>query len=436
MPTIGVAISGGGHRAGLSGLGVLLYLADAEKNRHVASVSSVSGGSLTNGYVAQAVNYADVPPDDFRKAVAPLARRLARTGTFFPPSPFTWVYLFLLGALLLALILMWWTPWAIWVRAGAFVLGVVAFFGLAATRGLVCSRALARTLYAPAGHATRLAEIHDEVQHVICATDLHAGEHVYFSKEFVCSYRFGWGTPADLPLHVAVQCSAALPGAFPPRWLPVSPHAFAEGQPEAAGTTRMALVDGGVYDNMADQWMIGLPERRRHWPSHAVAMREPEEIVIANASAGLGWEPIGGIRLPIVGEIAALLRDKTVLYDNGNTVRRRLALERFRTGQIRGAIVDIARSPLEVADRFAAGTDDAAARARAVVALLEPERVAWREIAELDARMGTTLWGFKGAAGARLLRHAYVLAMANLHVLLDYPLLPVPTQASFEELVA
>ena len=52
MPSVGVAISGGGHRAGLFGLGVLLYLADAGKNRDVACVSSVSGGSLTNGYVA------------------------------------------------------------------------------------------------------------------------------------------------------------------------------------------------------------------------------------------------------------------------------------------------------------------------------------------------------------------------------------------------
>src|SRR6266545_8316247 len=229
------------------------------------------------------------------------------------------------------------------------------------------------------------------------------------SRGVICSYRFGWGIPADLPLHVAVQCSAALPGAFPPRWLPTAPHRFADGQPEAAGTSRMALVDGGVYDNMADQWVVGLSQRWRHWSSHVAAMRQPEEIVIVNASAGLGWGSIRRLRAPIIGEIAALLRDKTVLYDNGNTVRRRLALERFRTGRLRGAIVDIARSPYEVADSFAPGSDDAAARARAVVSLLEAEREAWKEIARVDARMGTTLWGFKGSAGARLLRHAYVL---------------------------
>ena len=34
----------------------------------------------------------------------------------------------------------------------------------------------------------------------------------------------------------------------------------------------------------------------------------------------------------------------------------------------------------------------------------------------------------------KLLRHAYLLAMANLHVLLDFPLLPVPAESHFESL--
>jgi hypothetical protein len=46
---IGVALSGGGHRAALFALGVLWYPADAGKNRSVTSIASVSGGSLTNG---------------------------------------------------------------------------------------------------------------------------------------------------------------------------------------------------------------------------------------------------------------------------------------------------------------------------------------------------------------------------------------------------
>ncbi len=56
----GIALSGGGQRATLFTLGVLLHVAGAGKSRDVSSVASVSGGSLTNGYVAQSVDYASV----------------------------------------------------------------------------------------------------------------------------------------------------------------------------------------------------------------------------------------------------------------------------------------------------------------------------------------------------------------------------------------
>ena len=55
------------------------------------------------------------------------------------------------------------------------------------------------------------------IDHVFCATDLQSAEQVYFSKTFVYGYRYGLGGPADLPLYDAVQFSACLPGAFPPR---------------------------------------------------------------------------------------------------------------------------------------------------------------------------------------------------------------------------
>src|SRR5437879_3557270 len=50
--SIGVAISGGGHRATAYGLGVLLYLADSGLNRKVRTITSVSGGSILNAFIA------------------------------------------------------------------------------------------------------------------------------------------------------------------------------------------------------------------------------------------------------------------------------------------------------------------------------------------------------------------------------------------------
>src|SRR5260370_40002104 len=50
--TIGLCLSGGGHRASLFSLGALLYLVDAGRNQDVRVISSVSGGSLTNDFLA------------------------------------------------------------------------------------------------------------------------------------------------------------------------------------------------------------------------------------------------------------------------------------------------------------------------------------------------------------------------------------------------
>lgn len=71
-----------GHRASLFGLGALLYLADAGKNQEVRSIASVSGGSLTNGVVAQSLRYHETLSPSFEEAMRPFAARIASAGTF------------------------------------------------------------------------------------------------------------------------------------------------------------------------------------------------------------------------------------------------------------------------------------------------------------------------------------------------------------------
>ena len=46
---IGAAMSGGGHRASGWALGTMFYLVHAGKHAELAVISSVSGGSITNG---------------------------------------------------------------------------------------------------------------------------------------------------------------------------------------------------------------------------------------------------------------------------------------------------------------------------------------------------------------------------------------------------
>ena len=436
-------MSGGGHRAALFGAGALLYLVDSGKSGEITSIASVSGGSLTNGFVAQSVDLSKATPQDFESRIKPLIRCIAQQGTVLPPSPFTLAYLVLLALLLLGSVVgVWFIPIPIGWRVALFFAGLLLTGLVAGQRGRVTSRAFARRLFSPQGRPTRLEEASTSVDHVICAADLHTGENVYFSGRFVSSYRFGWGSPGDLPLHVAVQCSAALPGAFPPNWLPTARHRFHGGLAEAKGAGRMVLVDGGVYDNQADQWVIGMDNRRRRFGSLA-NFRDADELVSVNASGGLGWTAVSNLlRFPLLGEFLSLLRDKSILYDNGNSVRRELLIQRFErpagtTPALRGALVHIPRTPLHTARRYLNGPDPAAAaRAGDVIARLEPNEGYWKDLAARAGGVKTSLTKLGTESAADVLEHAYVLAMANLHVILGYPLLDLPSRARFEALAS
>ena len=94
--SLAISLSGGGHRATLFTLGVLMYLADAKANERVTSIASASGGSLTNGFVGQMLDFKSTDGDDFRRLVArPLATQIAKSGAFFAPL-LTKVYVALL----------------------------------------------------------------------------------------------------------------------------------------------------------------------------------------------------------------------------------------------------------------------------------------------------------------------------------------------------
>jgi predicted acylesterase/phospholipase RssA len=440
MPRVGVAVSGGGHRAALFGLGALLYLADAGKNRDVTSVASVSGGSMTNAYVGLKVDYARLDGPRFEESMKPFARQIAQRGTVWAVWT-TWAYLALLALWLAGTVAIWWLDLHGALRLLLFLIALLVWAKLGEQRGRICGTAFAKTLYSDGGRSPRLRDIHAGLDHVLCATDLHAGEHVYLSGRFVCSYRFGWGDPADLPLHTAVQCSAALPGAFPVRWLRTGPHHF-QGGTERSPT--MALVDGGVYDNMADQWGADVGDRKDRWKDLADGLHQPDELVVVNASGGMGWGSVASLRVPLVGEILAMLRDKDVLYDNTTSLRRKGLVGRFDRAVLqgkglKGALVHIPQSPFKVARDFETSADwpDRQARAVAVLDWLSGEDEAgWQALTKASGGVKTGLSKLGTDRSAALLRHAYLLALANCHVILDYPLVPVPPLQRFVDLVS
>jgi len=403
----------------------------------VSSISSVSGGSLTNGFVAQSVDYAAVDGPTFSAVAARLADQISKRGTLWA----SWQTKAYLGLLVLSLLLptagVWFLPVPLWLRIVLLVIGLGLPAWVAQLRGFVCARAFARTLFTVEGRPAALAQVHQVVDHVFCAAELHSGEHTFFSGRFVCSYRFGWGVPGDLVLSDAVQASAAYPGAFPPRWFRTSRHRFQGAQDARAARTKfMTLVDGGVYDNLGDEWGQGVVERNRRWESLKPGLNEPDELVVVNCSAAYDWRSTSSLRLPLLGEALTLKRDVDILFDVSTSVRRRWLHDRLTTagGATPSAIVQIAQSPFHVAESFAAGQDAPSQRARAVLVALGDSRDEWQTLVSTSRSVKTTLNRIPQRQASCLLRHGYVLAMSNLHVLLDYPLLPLPPPERFEAL--
>lgn len=487
---IGVALSGGGYRAAAWGLGVLLYLADAGLNRDVVTISSVSGGSFTNA-AAGLVALRAASSQDVRQLAARLAPRLAGnlrafvlllglhaaawvtlvtaaaqhrsalslgamaaalglslTAPACGDATFSrrivWLYCDLVAATLALLALLVDRGW--WWLAALLLLGVVLLF-----RGVVVGWALgASVLTRPTGGRARVEDLSGDVDHVFCACDLHGRHHVYFGRDFVYSFGLGLGARPRLPLSAAVQASANLPGVFPTRAMLAAPFRFTGGRYRAP---LLALTDGGVYDNMADEWLLGYSARARSLAKRAEQIRDPaleaalvaaaarlhahtpRFVVVANASGPLGFRFAWASFLPLIGEVFSLLRVKSILYDNGNTTRRRLIVDEFIDGDLTGILVHISTDPWNVvADGRRSRNPAVRARADAAAQRLRTTEGLDRESTATPASAGTVLYPLSRGRVANLLQRSYGLACVQAHIWHDLPLVDIPPRPWFQAL--
>jgi predicted acylesterase/phospholipase RssA len=434
---VAVALSGGGHRATLFGLGALLYLVDSGVAKHVVSIASVSGGSIVNGLVAQEVDFRNTSPEAFRKMVAvPLATRIATRGVLFA-APLTWVFILvavIVGVATIVLGGLWPLPINVRVRASAFVVVATLLASLLKWRGHLHDYALGKYLFHRHGKRTKLATTSKAVDHIFCATDLEGQHHVYFAQRFVWSHDHGIGTPGDVDLATVIQASSAFPGGFPPRILKKAQFRFVGGKKEVA-TNRLVLSDGGVYDNMGEQWAVGYRRRGRIERTGVLSDRAADCMVIVNASSGPTWLPFRTRMLPFANEFTALMRVIHVMFGQTTAARRKRLRAQFADDKdtMSGVFVKIDRSLAHVAKkalRRRVGSE-ACTRARAVLALPDVERLETEAVA--NRTVPTSLSCFDKRVVARLVRHGYVSTMCNGHVLFEWPLLPLP---SFDELTS
>lgn len=448
---MGIAVSGGGHRATVFGLGALMALVDAELNQQVTSISSVSGGSIANGVLMTGSDYGTIDQAAFEEHVRPSLRAIASRGVLLGgllrPAPATATYLrvFILVLLLCALGFIGVLVFAIanlWAAmALSAVVGVVCLalgWWLFRQRSVRTERAIDKELLG-ASRAT-LADVQRsarEVHHVICTTELQSGDAYYFTNRAVYGYQFGGSTAACVvPLATAVQASASVPGAFAPRRVKLSdlgtgPLTVTNSEGERTEVAEIVLNDGGTYDNMADQWEYGYPGRLRSWP--ALAEVQPDRgshVVIVNGSGG--WDDVKPIKaaLGFGDELAGLARSQGVQYDVSTARRRQALFDRFNDEdatpdkKLSGVFVQITDSPYNYPRAFSSGQPGSgdpgrAERAREALAFLHEHshgEERWEEIVRGTSGVKTTLARLGVDCTAELLEHGYMLTMVNLYV--------------------
>src|SRR6476620_1589445 len=117
----------------------------------------------------------------------------------------------------------------------------------------------------------------------------------------------------------------------------------------------MVLTDGGVYDNMGEQWARGYVQRIERCPNLPQGRVAPDQLVVVNASARIPWIPFRRRLLPLVGELMALIRVNDVMYINTTNVRRQVIVNSFnpanptKAAALPSVLVQIAQSPFRVA---------------------------------------------------------------------------------------
>ncbi|MFN8167516.1 MAG: patatin-like phospholipase family protein [Candidatus Nanopelagicales bacterium] len=444
---VGVALSGGGHRATLWSFGALLAMVDAGTAPRIDTITSVSGGSFAHGVVAQDVDLASATHDDAERAFSPMVRMIAHDGLFlwgpatrtYAVLDFTLMGVGAVGVLVGLAGLLWSHAATAWV-AVTLVAAALLAAGLwwAEQRGRAVDRALGRLFFSRSGRRTRLAELDTSVDHVFCATELQSGEFFYLRPSGLVSWAFGTAPAGTMELATVVQVSACVPGGFPPHEL--DPRALGFTRPWPAprvppSPSRAVLVDGGVYDNMAEEWFA---RRRDRAPLAEGGTRAAiDEVVVVNASARDPWVPYRGTWIPGLRELREVLRSQAVTYDAVGSGRRHAdvaAWTRAGTAQ-RGALVHIAQSPVTVARAALRAPvppvppgpwPDEATRVRAARALewlgVGADDDPFAQLVDSDLRVPTTLSKLGVETSVDLLEHSYLLTAANLHVVLGHPL--------------
>lgn len=218
---IGLALSGGGFRATLFHVGSLRRLVELGVLTKLGRISSVSGGSIVAGRLAQVWPQlaANPTPANFDTLVGEPLRAFCRMS----------IDIAAVGEGMLS-------PWT--------------------TAADIVERKYAKHLF---DH--RLDQLPDKPVFVFNATNMQTGRSFRFTKDYMADYRLGLVRNPSLPIARAVAASSAFPPFFSPVVIKNPGHfepvegADLNGDPDYTG--KLFLADGGVYDNLGLETVWG-----------------------------------------------------------------------------------------------------------------------------------------------------------------------------------
>jgi NTE family protein len=226
-PGIALCLSGGGFRSALFHLGALRRLRETRLLHRVALVSSVSGGSILSGFFAERVANAGAIQSaeefarwldavDWDREIASPFRRLTRSD----------------------------------LRTWPVVKHALWNWALPGFRVRHLERSYRR-------HVSErpLRDLPKWPEFALCATDLTFGVNWAFTREGAGDYQVGYLVEAaEWPLARAIAASSAFPPIFGPISIRVGRESYRRGRYRGKDrdrlVSRVALSDGGVYDNL------------------------------------------------------------------------------------------------------------------------------------------------------------------------------------------
>jgi NTE family protein len=278
---IALCLSGGGFRAALFHLGALRRLFEVGAFNKLRTISSVSGGSILAGHIANVLierREQGVPGiQDWEQDVAAGFRRIAGRD----------------------------------LRTGPMLAHLLWNWALPGFRVRHLQRRYRRRVT-----ARMLGELPEQPAFVFCATDLVYGVNWEFQRDRVGDYLAGYTTECDdWPLAQAIAASACFPPLFGPLPLRLPPGKLNGGKyagsNHAALNQKLGLTDGGVYDNMALEPV---------WKSH-------ECVLVSDCGGPFECEVTGNY-------VGRLLRYTSIVMNQAQAMRKRAYFQAINSQQL------------------------------------------------------------------------------------------------------